>query len=70
MIGNWLKILNMQLIIRGEEKMTILKNYLIIYGIKMFQSTKSDSIASSFRPQKNCCVFLTLLGNFVLLSPL
>ena len=57
MIGNWLKILNMQLIIWGEEKMTILKNYLIIRGIKMFQSTKSDSIAPSFRPHKNGCVF-------------
>ena len=59
MIGNWLKILNMQLIIWGEEKMTILKNYLIIHGIKMFQSTrtKSDSIAPSFRPHKNGCVF-------------
>lgn len=57
MIGNWLKILNMQLIIWGEEKMTILKNYLIIHGIKMFQSTKSDSITPSFWPQKNYCVF-------------
>ena len=62
MIGNWLKILNMQLIIWGEEKMTILKNYLIIHGIKMFQSTKSDSIAPSFQPQKNCCVFFIASG--------